>query len=113
MVTTVSALATLRAALATAQTRTLASCSEAMIQKLKLGIAKLRRDKYGIPSERRTRLIDQLALQLEALEAAATEDALAADQSSDKAATTVRGFTRRHPERKPLPNHLPARAGCP
>ena len=33
-------------------------------------IAKLRRDKYGISSERRARLIDQLELQLEELEAA-------------------------------------------
>ena len=39
-----------------------------MIQELKLEIAKLRRDKYGISSERRARLIDQLELQLEELE---------------------------------------------
>jgi len=51
-----------------AQARALASCSEAMIQELKLEIAKLRRDKYGISSERRARLIDQLELQLEELE---------------------------------------------
>ena len=86
----VSELAKLRAALAAAearadvaeselaQTRAVVSCSEAMIQELKLEIAKLRRDKYGISSERRARLIDQLELQLEELEAAATEDALAA-----------------------------------
>ena len=35
------------------------------------------RDKYGISSERRARLIDKLELQLEELEATATEDALA------------------------------------
>ena len=39
-----------------AQTRAVVSCSEAMIQELKLEIAKLRRDKYGISSERRARL---------------------------------------------------------
>ncbi len=50
-----------------AQARALASCTDAMIQELKLEIAKLRRDKYGITSERRTRLIDQLELQLEEL----------------------------------------------
>ena len=70
-----SELARLRAALAAAearaevaeselaQTRAVVSCSEAMIQELKLEIAKLRRDKYGISSERRARLIDQLELQ--------------------------------------------------
>ena len=90
-----------------AQARALASCSEAMIQELKLEIAKLRRDKYGISSERRARLIDQLELQLEELEAAATEDALAAEQAAARADTTVHAFTRRKPVRKPFPDHLP------
>ena len=114
-----SELAKLRAALAAAearaevaeselaQTRAVVSCSEAMIQELKLEIAKLRRDKYGISSERRSRLIDQLELQLEELETAATEDALAAEEAADKAASTVRAFTRRRPVRKPFPDHLP------
>lgn len=90
-----------------AQARALASCTEAMIQKLKLEIAKLRRDKYGISSERRARLIDQLELQLEELEAAATEDALAAEAAAaaDKT-STLRAFTRRKPVRKPFPEHL-------
>ena len=91
-----------------AQARALASCTEAMIQELKLEIAKLRRDKYGISSERRARLIDQLELQLEELEAAATEDALAAEAAAaaDKT-STVRAFTRRKPVRKSFPEHLP------
>jgi multidrug efflux pump subunit AcrA (membrane-fusion protein) len=115
---TASELSKLRAALAAAEaradvaeselahTRAVVSCSEAMIQELKLEIAKLRRDKYGISSERRARLIDQLELQLEELEAGATEDALAAEQAAAKA-STVRAFTRRHPVRKPFPDHLP------
>ena len=90
-----------------AQARALASCMEAMIQELKLEIAKLRRDKYGISSERRARLIDQLELQLEELEAAATEDALAAEQTAQDTTSTVRAFTRRKPARKPFPDHLP------
>ena len=113
-----SELAELRAALAAAearadaaeselaQTRAVVSCSEAMIQELKLEIAKLRRDKYGISSERRARLIDRLELQLEELETAATENALAAEQAAEKA-STVRAFTRRQPVRKPFPDHLP------
>lgn len=118
MSNTASELARLRAALAAAearaevaeselaQTRAVVSCSEAMIQELKLEIAKLRRDKFGISSERRARLIDQLELQLEELETAATEDALAAEQAAEKA-SKVRAFTRRHPVRKPFPDHLP------
>ena len=90
-----------------AQARALASCTDAMIQKLKLEIAKLRRDKFGISSERRARLIDQLELQLEELEAAATEDVLAAEQAAADETNTVRTFTRRKPVRKPFPDHLP------
>ena len=79
-----------------------------MVKELKLEIAKLRRDKYGISSERRARLIDQLELQLEELEATATEDALAAEQAAAQDKTsTVRAFTRRKPVRKPFPEHLP------
>lgn len=62
------------------QIRATVSCSEALIKELKLEIAKLRRDKYGVSSERSARLLDQLELQLEELEAAATEDVLAAEQ---------------------------------
>ena len=114
-----SELARLRAALVAAearaqaaeseltQTRAVVSCSEAMIKELKLEIAKLRRDKYGKSSERSARLLDQLELQLEELEAAATEDALAAGQVAPDAQTTVTSFTRRKPSRKPFPEHLP------
>ena len=89
------------------QARALASCTDAMIQELKLEIAKLRRDKYGVSSERRARLIDQLELQLEELEAAAAEDALVAEQvAAADTTSTVRAFTRRKPVRKPFPDHL-------
>ncbi len=77
-----------------------------MIKEPKLEIARLRRDKYGKSSERSARLLDQLELQLEELEAAATEDALAAEQTQTKT-TTVTSFTRRKPSRKPFPEHLP------
>jgi transposase len=58
------------------QIRATVSCSEAMIRELKLEIAKLPRDKYGKSSERSARLRE---LQLEELEATATEDELAAE----------------------------------
>lgn len=89
-----------------AQVRATVSCSEALIKELKLEIAKLRRDKYGVSSERSKRLIDQLELQLEELEASATEDDLAAQQATGET-TIVKGFTRRKSSRKPFPDHLP------
>lgn len=57
--------------------RAKASEDLALIAHQKLRIAKLERQLYGRHSERSARLIDQLALQLEELEASATEDELA------------------------------------
>ena len=44
--------------------------AEAMIAHMKLVIAKLRREQYGQSSERGRKLLDQLELQLEELDAA-------------------------------------------
>jgi len=82
------------------------SSSEALIAHLKLAIEKLRREIYGTRSERKARLLDQMELQLEDLEAAATEDELAAEQAAAQA-QTVRSFQRKRPSRKPFPDHLP------
>ncbi len=73
---------------------------------LKLTIEKLRREIYGWRSERKQRLLDQLELQLDELEASATEDELAAERAAAET-TEVKGFTRRKPARKPFPAHLP------
>ncbi|MEA3113180.1 MAG: transposase [Caballeronia sp.] len=56
-----------------------ASDDQALIAHLKLQIEKLNRDRYGSRSERTARLLDQLELTLEELEASATEDELAAE----------------------------------
>ena len=105
-----SEIARLRAELAAtkaelAQAQAVVSASEAMISHLKLELAKLRREQFGQSSERRARLIEQLELQLEELEAAATEDALRAEAAAQT--TPVRAFERRKPVRKPFPEHLP------
>lgn len=89
-----------------AQVRAVVTTSEAMIRHLKLEIAKMRREQYGQSSERRARLIDQMELQLEELEADATEDEIAADRVAAKI-TNVSAFERRRPARKPFPEHLP------
>src|SRR5664279_4666567 len=78
----------------------------ALIAQQKLRIAKLERQVYGQRSERSARLIDQLALTFEELDASATEDELAAEAAIAKT-TSVRGFTRTRSERNTFPDHLP------
>jgi transposase len=109
--------AALKAALAVAQTKSLEVAAElavarakasedmALIAQQKLRIAKLERQVYGQRSERSARLIDQLALTFEELEASATEDELAAEKTVART-TTVAGFTRKRPDRNTFPDHL-------
>ena len=65
-----------------------AQCSsdQALIAHLKLEIAKLNRDRFGPRSERDARLLNQMELQLEELEATATEDELAAEDAAARPA---------------------------
>jgi transposase len=121
---TPSEIAVLRAALAAAEARASAaegalvaakgeliqvqaivSASEDMIRHLRLQIAKLRREQYGHSAERHARLIEQLELQLEDLEADLGEDCAKSDAHPAK--TKVTAFERRRPARKPFPEHLP------
>ena len=102
---------TLKAALVVARAEAaaaLAQCShdQALIAHLKLEIAKLQRDRFGPRSERTARLLAQMELQLEELEASATEDELAAEIAAGKT-SQVAAFTRTRPARKPFPAHLP------
>jgi transposase len=82
------------------------SAIEALIAHLKLQIAKLKREQYGPSAERSRRLLDQMELQLEELEADAAEDDLIAEEAAAKT-TTVIAFDRKRPARKPFPDHLP------
>jgi transposase len=92
-----------REELAAAEAR--ASGVEALIAHMKLVIAKLRREQYGQSSERGRKVLDQLELQLEELEAETSENTVAAE---DKAAgIAVKSFARQRPARAPLPAHLP------
>jgi transposase len=111
-------VAALKAALATAEAKGLQVAAElavarakasedtALIAQQKLRIAKLERQIYGQRSERSARLIDQLSLAFEELEAGATEDEIAAEAAVSKT-TNVAGFTRKRPERNTFPDHLP------
>jgi len=108
-VTTPDEIDALKAALAAERTarqqaEARASGAEAMVAQLKLLIAKMKRERFGQSSERGQRLLDQMELQLEELEASAAEDeALVAPTDT----TAVVSFTRRKPVRAPLPAHLP------
>jgi transposase len=102
---------TLKAALIVARAEVAAaraerSANQALIAHLKLEIAKLNRDRFGPRSERTARLLDQMELQLEELEAQATADELAAEQAAART-TTVAAFTRKRPSRQPFPADLP------
>ena len=103
-----AAQAQANAAQAEAQAASMAaksSSDDALIAHLKLEIEKLRQALFGQRSERKARLLDQLELQLEELEAAASEDAARAAEAAAKT-TTVKSFTRKQPSRKPFPEHL-------
>src|ERR1035437_10174681 len=80
--------------------------TEALTAHPKREIEKLRRELYGSRSERKARLLEQMELQLEDLEAAATEDELAAERAVART-QTVQSFQRKRPSRKPFPDHLP------
>src|SRR5712675_2234961 len=90
-----------------AQARADKSSAEALITHLRLTIEKLKREIYGPRNERKARLIDQMELELEELEAAAAEDKLIAEKASENNTTVVRAFTRNKPSRKPFPADLP------
>ncbi|MDG3444701.1 transposase, partial [Nitrospirillum amazonense] len=94
----------LEAAAELAVARAKASEDLALIAHQKLRIAQLERQVYGQRSERSARLVDQLALQFEELEASASEDELAAETAVAKT-TTVAGFTRTRAERATFPDH--------
>jgi transposase len=83
-----------------------ARAEAALIAYYKLEIEKLKRQLYGTRSERKTRLLEQMELQLEELEATATEDELAAEKAASRT-QTVRSFQRKRPARRPFPDHLP------
>lgn len=82
------------------------SSTEALIAHFKLEIERLRRALYGRRSEHKARLLEQMELQLEDLEAGATEDELAAEKAAART-QPVKSFERKRPSRKPFPDHLP------
>lgn len=89
------------------QAEAMVSAASLEIQRLKLLLAKARREAFGQTSERSKRLLDQLELQLAELEATAAEDEVAAEAETASTGTPVAGHLRQKPARRPLPEHLP------
>jgi transposase len=92
------------------------SGAEALIEHLRLVIAKMKREMFGPRSERTQRLIDQLELQLEELAAAAGED----ESKVGAAKVQAQSFTRHKATRRNFPADLsrrrivePAPTSCP
>jgi transposase len=111
--------ARMKAEAVAARAQAVNTSTDALIAHLKLEIEKLRRALYGGRSERTARLLEQMELQLEELEEAATEDELAAEKAWART-PDVTSSQRKRPSRKPFPEHLPrervvipAPASCP
>lgn len=84
------------------------SHSDAPIAWLRLEIKKLKRDIHGSRSERKARLLEQMELQLEELEADASEDEVAAEMAARS--STVRAFERKRTSAQAFPRASAARA---
>jgi transposase len=89
------------------QAEALVSGARLEIERLRLLLAKARREQYGRSSERGARLVEQLELQLTELEEAVAEDEVVAEAAAAKAGTVIGEHRRRRPARRPLPEHLP------
>jgi transposase len=75
------------------------------IERLKLLLAKARREQYGQSSERGAKIIAQLELQLAELEETVAQEETAAEIAAPVSAPRPRSA--RKPARRPLPEHLP------
>ena len=76
------------------------------IERLKLLLAKARREQYGQSSERGAKIIAQLELQLAELEETVAQEDTAAEMAAP-AGPAPRSTSQRKPARRPLPAHLP------
>ena len=77
---------------------------DAEIANLKLTIARMQRDRFGSTSERGSKLLDQLELQLAELETGEAQDKA---EVAIHSPAPVPGDDVQKPARRPLPDHLP------
>ena len=88
------------------QARATASNADALIAHLQLAVEKLRRELYGVRSERKARLLEQTEFALEELEATRARTSSPPRKRRQRRPQSARS-TRRRPSRKPFPAHLP------
>lgn len=101
-------IATLKAMLVASESRAAAAEArtldlDAEIANLKLTIAKMQREAFGSTSERSSKILDQLELQLIELVERKAENEAAAEIAQPATAVSAA----RKPARRPLPEHLP------
>src|SRR5688500_16525394 len=77
------------------------------IERLKLLLAKARREQYGRSSERGAKLVEQLELELAELEETAAEEEAAFELAAPATERAGRTGGARKPARRPFPAHLP------
>jgi transposase len=77
------------------------------IERLKLMLAKMRREKFGQSSERSKQLIEQLELAIVDLEETQAEEAAKSEIAAPEKQREKRERTRIKPARRPLPDNLP------
>jgi transposase len=77
------------------------------IERLKLMLAKLRREKFGQSSERGKQLIEQLELAIADLEESQAEEATKAEIAASEKPKEKPARTRLKPARRPFPETLP------
>ncbi len=85
----------------------LVSAAALEIERLKLLLARMRRERFGQSSERGARLIEQLELQLAELEEGLAEEEAAAEIATPPPERAERSGRTRRPARRPLPENLP------
>jgi nucleotide-binding universal stress UspA family protein len=85
----------------------LVSAAALEIERLKLLLARMRRERFGQSSERGARLIEQLELQLAKLEEAVAEEEATAEIAAPSPERAERSSRTRKPARRPLPDNLP------
>jgi len=77
------------------------------IERPRLLLARMRRERFGQSSERGARLVEQLELQLAELEEGVAEEEAAAEIAAPVMEPAARPRRARKPARRPLPENLP------
>lgn len=87
--------------------KAMVAARDQVIEALKLTISKLQQTRHGASSERGSKLLDQLELQLAELQESAAQDSAAAALTEPAQDTSTEGEASLKPARRALPEHLP------